>query len=268
MTFANFFCASSSGFSRLTEQVDRQQPRIAAAQVFQGKVGMQPNFIIAGGEFPLSYRNLKIGGLTLRQATIEYSEQELQRIVGLRGLREKTWPYWLEEWPATYAMGDALSETGWKDISGPVLDLGCGNGMLSAFMEQRFGCRIFSCDFNFDACRLTALNRRSQGKTAAVFCGDLNAFPSRKKFRLILAGDMLYLRTLHAPLIEFLRNHLEPDGEAWFADHGRSTSEGFLSLAEQAGFQLVLRAARSRSGHGNAQVYILKNAEQLARGLT
>ncbi|MEO7425535.1 MAG: class I SAM-dependent methyltransferase [Fibrobacteria bacterium] len=229
---------------------------------------MHPQFIIGGTGFPLVDRDISIGGITVNLAMVPYSPAELDRIVGLVGLRERAWPYWLEDWPATYALAEMLNEEadgkmngkGADAWPGPILDLGCGAGILAAYLKQRFGREPFSCDFNSDACRLAAINAARNGARTGrskVFCADFRHFPARAVFGLVLGGEMLYTRENQAPILAFLKTRLAPGGMALFADPGRSAAEGFTEAALAAGFKVETRMVRMPERNRNIRVYRL-----------
>jgi SAM-dependent methyltransferase len=223
---------------------------------------MPPNFIIDGEAFPLVTSAISVGDTEVPMALVPYDEANLDRIVKLRGLRERVWPYWLEEWPATYALAEALDKEDSALWSAPVLDLGCGAGFLAAYLRIRFVIRPFSCDFNADACRLASLNARPLDPQPApglgrVFCADFSAFPSRARFGLVFAGEMLYTRANHRPILDFLQRHLAPKGLAYFADPGRSSAEGFEVEARAAGFQIEVGVSPMRGKGRNMHVYKL-----------
>lgn len=225
-------------------------------------VCMPSHFIIAGIWFALEERTLDLAGTPLKTAFLPYSPALLDRICGLLGLKERVWPYWLEDWPATWALASILAEEDPLALStaGPVLDLGCGSGVMGAWFRTRFGIEPYSCDFNSDACRLAALNVAANGDGLArgrVFCADMRDFPLRSRFGLVLAGEMLYARENQEPILDFLRAHLAPGGRALLADKGRSAAEGFAGRARAAGFSLKEREAVSDGRR--AVVYELRN---------
>jgi SAM-dependent methyltransferase len=193
----------------------------------------------------LEERALELAGTRFRYLTVPYTAQILERISALLGLKERAWPYWLEDWPATWAMASLLAGEDTALRSGPVLDMGCGAGILGAWLRARFGVEAYACDFNPDACRLAALNAAGNGAAPAVgrvFCADMRAFPLRTRFALILAGEMLYARENQGPILAFLAAHLAPGGRCFLADKGRSAAEGFAAAAEASGFSVALRA--------------------------
>ena len=98
-----------------------------------------------------------------------YTPEHLERLTAGSSLRERDWPYWLEDWPATYALAEALdsADPGVLKARGPILDLGCGSGFLAVFLRLRYGLPVFSCDFNPDACRLARVNA-AEGCSAPI----------------------------------------------------------------------------------------------------
>lgn len=206
-----------------------------------------------------------MAGQPIRLATVPYTASDLDAIVRLRGLKETAWPYWLEDWQATYALAQVLDGEDPASWPGPVLDLGCGSGVLAAFLRLRFGIEPFSCDFNADACRLAAINVARNGlepPVGRVFCADFRAFPMISAFGLILAGDLLYAREIQVPILEFLSRQLAPGGIALLADIGRSAAEGFSGAAETAGFQAETLNVSIRGMERSAQVFRLSRADK------
>ncbi|MDQ2999640.1 MAG: methyltransferase domain-containing protein [Fibrobacterota bacterium] len=229
---------------------------------------MYSHFIIAGTRFPLVNQDLVLAGTTVNLATVPYTPAELDRIVAIRGLKERAWPYWLEDWLATYALAEVLDEEDPARWPGPVLDVGCGSGGLSTWLRIRFGLEPFSCDFNSDACRMAALNIARNGAYATkgrVFCADFRSFPAKAEFGLVLAGDMLYAQENQAPILAFLSRHLAPDGTAFLADPGRSAAEGFSLFAAAEGFKVETRKVLVQPGNRNVQVYKLRRHPKIAR---
>jgi SAM-dependent methyltransferase len=209
---------------------------------------MPSDFTIAGSRFPLRERTLELAGTRFRYATVPYTPENLEGIARSLGLSERAWPYWLEDWPATWALASLLAGEDPARWPGPVLDLGCGAGILGAWLRARFGVEPFACDFNSDACRLAARNAAANGGDPArgrVVCADLRAFPLRRRFGLVLAGEMLYARENQAPILAFLAAHLAPGGRCLLADKGRSAAEGFAGAARAAGFAVALRATEA-----------------------
>jgi SAM-dependent methyltransferase len=191
---------------------------------------------------------MDLAGTRFRYLTVPYTSEILERISAGLGLKERAWPYWLEDWPASWAMAALLADEDPARWPGPVLDLGCGAGIMGVWLRARFGLEPYACDFNPDACRLTALNLAHNGAARArgrVVCADMGAFPLRLRFGMVLAGEMLYARENQGPILAFLADHLAPGGRCLLADKGRSAAEGFAAAAGAAGFTVASRATEA-----------------------
>lgn len=187
---------------------------------------------------------MDLGGTRIRYVTVPYTQDHLERICALLGLKETAWPYWLEDWPATWALAALLAGEDPAAWPGPVLDLGCGAGVMGAWLRARFGVEPYACDFNSDACRLASRNAAANGSAPArgrIVCADMRAFPAKLRFGLVLAGEMLYARENQKPILDFLAARLLPGGRCLLADKGRSAAEGFAAAARAAGFAVALR---------------------------
>lgn len=209
---------------------------------------MPSDFSIAGSRFPLKERALELAGTRFRYLTVPYTPEILDRISASLGLNERAWPYWLEDWPASWGMAGLLAGEDPARWPGPVLDLGCGAGIMGAWLQARFGLEPYACDFNADACRLAALNIGGNPGVPAhgrVICADMRAFPLRLRFGLVLAGEMLYARENQGPILAFLGSHLAPGGICLLADKGRSAAQGFPEAATAAGFKVTMRATEA-----------------------
>lgn len=215
-----------------------------------------PTLRLPGGDFSLVRREIHVSGAPIPLLEVPYTAENLERLAATRGLKERDWPYWLEDWPASYALAEVLAAENPASVRGPVLDLGCGSGFLAAFLRLRFGLRAFNCDFNRDACALAAVNAPG----GRVFCADFSRFPSSARFGALLAGEMLYAKENQAPILAFLDRHLLPGGTAWLADPGRSAAEGFRLRASERGWRVDVRRVASRAAGRNVDVYKLDRA--------
>ncbi len=221
----------------------------------QEVVNSVKHFQIGTKAFPLTEVAVNLGSRTINLLNVPTSSDNLEDIVAERGLTERRWPYWLEEWKANFALGHFLLQN-WKKPPENTLDLGCGNGFLGLLFHE-MGFRLFACDFNEDACRLAALNLRSRQAVAQVMCADLSSFPSRMEFDLILMGDMLYARENITMVLDFLQRHLAAEGKALASDAGRSSAENFGDLAIARGFLMEKQAHHWPGMAGAIDIYIL-----------
>ena len=169
-----------------------------------------------------------------------YDPAALDAVVAQKGWAERNWPYWLEDWPASLRLIEVLEKEARAGISGPVLDLGCGAGLLTRYFASRFT-QTFACDINEEACRLTRFNLPDSSLAkgnAAVVCADLNHIPFRIRFGLVAVGELLYDHALAGQVLAFLGLALADQGMALLADAGRFTADDLPNRALQAGFEI------------------------------
>lgn len=148
-------------------------------------------------------------------------------------------PYWAELWPASEALGEALIDRRDNLPADQWLEIGCGPG-LPGVAAASLGAFGTATDYSPDAGRLARLNAIQNG------CGD------RFHFRLldwrepdpdlavpwILAADIAYEERSFQPLLDCFDALLEPGGEIWLAEPGRSISKPFFLELEEAGWDV------------------------------
>lgn len=198
------------------------------------------DFRIGARSFPLVKRLIPVGGKTLALHLLSADGETLDRIVEQQPLRETSWPYWLEEWPTTYALGRFLLRSV-PALRGPVIDLGCGSGFLGKCLQAFRGTEVLSLDFNAEACRLARLNQaEGGGSPPGILCADLRHPPFRPalRFGTVLASEIIYHADNIPLLLGFLERHLEGEGLAYVGDPGRSSAASFRRAAEEAGFRV------------------------------
>jgi len=169
---------------------------------------------------------------------------------------EERIPYWAEPWPSGEALIRFLLSEQAPRRPGPVLDLGCGLG-LAGMAALRRGWDVELADFHEDAVELLrenlALNGWDPGRARRL---DWRRPPPRR-WRTVLAADVLYEAPFAAQLADFLDAALEPGGRALIAEPHRPVAEEGLTLLA-ARFAGRLRAGRSRAGGRWRPVRILQ----------
>jgi methyltransferase-like protein 23 len=186
-----------------------------------------------------------LADIELSIALPPYDEGTLEGLVQRFGLKEEHWPYYLENWPATFALAEDLKQRALIKPEHAVLDLGCGSGVLSCFLWLAYGLQATALDFNPEACALTRWNLVRHGcPRPKVLCGDLTRMPVRTRFDWILGGEILYAPNLLPQVLGCLHSHLSPQGEAWFGDSRRSSAEPFADLARSQGFAVEILSPR------------------------
>jgi len=143
---------------------------------------------------------------------------------------EEYLPYWAELWPSALALAGALADV----APARVLELGCGLAVPS-LVAALGGAEVVATDWSPEAVRVAQENARRNGIALDVRRWDWTA-PAEGlgRWPLVVAADVLYERRNAEPLLRALGELVGDGGEAWFADPGRATAEGFLAAAAVA----------------------------------
>lgn len=137
-------------------------------------------------------------------------------------------PYWAELWPSGRALAEAID----PQVTGRVLELGCGLGLPSLICARR-GAEVTATDWSPDAIAVLRRNALRNGLSLVAEVVEWSAtqwFSQAGPFDLVLAADVLYERRHVAPLLELLMG-LAP--EVLLADPGRPPLGDFLEAAAE-----------------------------------
>jgi predicted nicotinamide N-methyase len=142
-------------------------------------------------------------------------------------------PYWATAWPSGLALGVAVA-TDPPPAGARVLELGCGLA-LPSIVAARAGARVLATDGSTDAVAFAAHALALNGLDAEVAHADWStegdALVARGPFDVVLAADILYLRSNIEVLPRLLPRLLAPDAVIRLADPGRATARDFLAAA-------------------------------------
>jgi len=183
-----------------------------------------------------SQRAVTINGLSFRLTLPADPEQVLDQTAADN--REDRDPYWAELWPAALSTAKFVLEHAWTPEA-HCLEIGCGIGLLG-MAAQAAGLKVTITDKDPRAVRLAVHNAQENG-LAKPDSQVLDWHSTiAESYAVVLASDVLYERTEHLPLLDFLRRTLTATGVCWIGDPGRSHASEFVHNANQTGWQVTL----------------------------
>ncbi len=152
-------------------------------------------------------------------------------------------PYWADRWPSTEGLLRYLLRI--PCPRGPSLEIGAGLG-ISGMGALRRGWDLQISDFHPESLPWLKRNLINNGHSAQrAMHLDWREAPPRK-WKNILASDVLYERVFAPQIADFLDAALDKGGRAIIAEPGRPVAdEGIALLASR--FNLRLRSTRSRA---------------------
>lgn len=119
------------------------------------------------------------------------------------------------------------------------LDVGCGSGILSLAIAQRFGCSITACDISADSIETTRANAAAAGQTPRIAALQADGF----NHPAIARGapyDLIVMNILAEPLVRLAsgaHGHLHHDGLLMISGILRHQSDAVNEAYEAAGFE-------------------------------
>jgi cyclopropane fatty-acyl-phospholipid synthase-like methyltransferase len=104
-----------------------------------------------------------------------------------------------------------------------VLDMGCGNGMITEYLSDRTGAHITGVDYIPQAIRQAQQHTVGKSDRLTFILGDINQLDlPDKAFDVILSIDSMYFSVNYAATLRALKAALRPDGQmAIFFSYGR-----------------------------------------------
>lgn len=211
-------------------------------EVNPDKQGLTGLMELINDKFPVDFEEMDIDGKSLKILAIKDMPGYLEQIVkdGLVKNPIKDLPLWAKVWPASFVLGRFLRHC---DCAGKtMLELGAGVGVCSLIAARWGFSQIWASDINRDAllfCQANILANKLQNTIKTRYldlCSAHTCFDKAEKlqaFDYICASEILYLKELHLPLLEFLKNHLAQDGQACLCVDWARNQPGFLQLASE-----------------------------------
>ena len=153
-------------------------------------------------------------------------------------------PYWTYLWESSIALAHHVERLGKHIENTTVLEIGCGFG-LTGIVACRMGARVVFTDAEREALRFAHHNaeQNSVSQHADFVQMDWNTPCFNRKFRYILAADVIYEEHHWQPIITLLQDHLASNGVALFSEPNRSNAVEFFKLLKANGFTYQKSAA-------------------------
>lgn len=143
-----------------------------------------------------------------------------------------------------------------------VLELGCGIGVVG-IAGLMAGHAVTFSDHASAAVKLAISNAALNGFTeAAGIVFGWHQPPTKKKYDLITASDILYETSSHKPLLNTIQTILAKNGVAWIGECGRANAEDFVEVADKQGWIIEtfdeLAQPCPNPGHMVFRLYVLR----------
>ena len=188
--------------------------------------------------FKVGFKPLAIDGATYEVLDVENMTQYLDKLIGTHAIKDplKDLPLWAKVWPGSFVLEMFLRKK--CDCSGKTfLELGCGCGILSMLASRLGFASMTASDVEEDALLFTKANvlKNKLEDKITVSHVDVARPGADPRFAdgidLIAASELLYLDSLHRPLLKFLSRHLASGGKAVFCTDMARRKPHFAKLA-------------------------------------
>ena len=183
-------------------------------------------------------------------------------------LRDETQepPYWALLWSGAGTLARYIEEH--IDCTDQiVLDLGCGLG-LTGIIASLKGAQVTFADKEAEAVSFASanaeLNGCSQYTARQLDFTEDTIDTIDQRFSLILGAEILYDRPVFPALIDFLIQHLTPDGKAIIADAHRTNTNEFYQQLDARGLSWTRTDVQEREDNLPLSVHIvtIQHSEQ------
>jgi predicted nicotinamide N-methyase len=180
---------------------------------------------------------IELSGRTVRMLRPRDGGAVLDELLAEDDPDEDRLPFWAELWPSGTALARALAT---RPLAGlRVLELGCGLGLVSVTAALA-GARVPAVDRSPEGVAFTAANAAHNGvtlETAVCAFDQPGPLLAGAPWDLVVAADVLYEPRNLPVLLELLPQLVDPGGEVWLADPGRTKEAEFLAALDRTGWQ-------------------------------
>ncbi len=188
-------------------------------------------------DYPLTSTIVKLKTGRVQLTLIEEPDWYLDRLSREDTEGKLYLPYWTYLWESSIGLARHIEALGAQLRAAQTLEIGCGFG-LTGIVACRMGAKVVFTDAEREALRFAHHNAEQNGvEGRADFVQmDWNTPCFNRKFRYILAADVIYEEHHWQPITTLLQDYLTPNGVALFSEPNRKNAIGFFKLLKDNGF--------------------------------
>jgi predicted nicotinamide N-methyase len=184
--------------------------------------------------YPLVDIVVPIGGRTWRITAVQDQDALIRSVQTEADLA--AFPFGLMLWASAVGLAERLVEEPALVTGKRVLELGAGVGLPGLVAASLGAAEVSQTDYQDDALNLLRHNAAANSiDNITIRQGDWrDFFTNGLPYDLVIASDVLYERTLHAPLAALLPELIAPDGAILLSDPLRPQAMEFLEKQIEA----------------------------------
>jgi len=190
---------------------------------------------LAKSRYPVHFEKVSVGDQSLQILQIRDMEAYIESLASAtRNGQELNLPFWAKIWPTSILLSHVLSSSyAVKDLD--VLEIGAGVGVCGLVAALQ-GARVVITDYHPDALLFARINvlKNSLQDQVQLAAADFTVDQLNRRFQRIIGSEVLYREESYAPLVEFLQNHVQPDGEILLAKSHIFQAVRFYELIKDA----------------------------------
>ena len=187
--------------------------------------------------YPLTSTIIKLQTGRVQLTLIEEPDWFLDRLSRENSEGKLYLPYWTYLWESAIGLARYVETLGAQFREAHTLEIGCGFG-LTGIVACQVGARVVFTDAERDALCFAQHNAEQNGveERADFVQMDWNTPCFNRKFRYILAADVIYEEHHWEPIATLLQDYLTSNGIALFSEPNRKNAIGFFKLLNANGF--------------------------------
>ena len=207
-------------------------------------------------KFDVDFETMDLDGAPLHLLSVNNMTQHLDSLLARKAIHDplKDLPLWAKVWPASFVLGRYVRKL---DPEGKhLLEIGAGCGVTGCIASRYGFASVCVSDIVDDALLFARINVLKNGLEEKVSVARVDVASTRleRRFDLIAASEILYLESLHRPLLKFVLRHLTPGGKAVFCtDMARRRPRFFKQAARDFHVSENMVGVRSVNAQGEEE---------------